>query len=892
MANYNTNTTLSNGTSPVSPTRVVNQIEQITADNVTVNVPANSDGDRRDFVLCCNTLGVTSNGGAASRWELPDCTLTMDKAFNHRFKQGYLYAPRSKILLMANVRLVFPCNVDNNSGVGFECDLTDAYIACGVAQTGTNGFVLHFGGANANGDIIVQGVTFGPNVVPQAIPPMNWTNVRFSDSSSSTIYPLASNYTRFVRSDYTESQEWSGFFGCDFTDWKEDSSELGATEHWIGLLNSAWEQNLGSRPKMFFLNCNLIASITNLKLYYDGQTSVINDGFTGVSGIAWKPAFSRPDGTDISTNFKLDFGSDDVYELQSTPSQTTSITKRTSSGGKNVRDFRTDGWAIEEDSVDVTYNGTMGDAANYTYRLDVNAAARSVKVFSYQDETWDTSGIIKVISTVKSPFSNAMVCGDAEIYVFNSTAQTSISKANAELLRAGTSTIDNLDDLLAAVRKDGFDNVNNLLVYSSNPTSGAIVVPSGVILSNTGSVLSVSSSIISGNFGALTGGSQYNTITGNIEFNANMNVPSNLTINGNLNTNKIATYDRITVTGAMNFSVAGVYTLDDCTINEVTNSSGGAVTINLVGGSTVTTNTDPNITILLPPIDVTFTDLQLGSQLVVYETGTTTEKFRTNNSGTSEQWTEVYTADINYDVTIQKTGLFPRRLTNKTASTIPISISINQSEDRAYQASSGLTYGTNANLNTTTKKFSVSVATTVQNYYSFWIEQWISNSALRNVEFPISTFGGNSFSFDGGYEFTSSSLQYLSRDGFRYFSNNLVTARYAAILSQGVVAGAQPEYQQLQNGSVTDAQNTGNVDQVIQIYGDATHGNFDYTNYLKFKVQANGYRQAEADIVPVFGTLEEQFYVTSLNTLQISNFTTGDPQVTGLSITDNTFKPC
>jgi len=326
--------------------------------------------------------------------------------------------------------------------------------------------------------------------------------------------------------------------------------------------------------------------------------------------------------------------------------------------------------------------------------------------------------------------------------------------------------------------------------------------------------------------------------------------------------------------------------VDGCTY---TGDATTTATISLINAGVFNgTRTDQNGTVF-PPIDVTFTDLQAGSQLVVYVTGTTTEKFRTNNSSTSEQWTEVYTTDINYDVTIQKTGFFPIRLTNLTASTIPITTSINQLIDRAYQTSSGLLGG--AYVDITAKEFSVSVNTTVQNYYSFWIEQWISNLALRNIKFPISTFGGNSFSFDDGYEFTNSSLQYLSRDGFRYFDNGTVTARYAAILSQGVSTGLQAEYQQAQGGSISDAQNTGNVDQVIQIYGDSTHGNFDYTDYLVFKVQGNGFRQAEANIVSVFGTLEEQFYVTSLNTLAIPNFTIGNPNVTGLIITDDSANP-
>ncbi len=55
--------------------------------------------------------------------------------------------------------------------------------------------------------------------------------------------------------------------------------------------------------------------------------------------------------------------------------------------------------------------------------------------------------------------------------------------------------------------------------------------------------------------------------------------------------------DNLDVSGALDFSIAGTYALTDCQIGEVTNSSGGAVTINAVGDTTITTNTGPNITI-------------------------------------------------------------------------------------------------------------------------------------------------------------------------------------------------------------------------------------------------------------------------------------------------------
>jgi len=61
-----------------------------------------------------------------------------------------------------------------------------------------------------------------------------------------------------------------------------------------------------------------------------------------------------------------------------------------------------------------------------------------------------------------------------------------------------------------------------------------------------------------------------------------------------------STITDVTVNGVLDFDTAGTYTLDGCTISEVTNSSGGSITINLTNGSTITTNTGPNITMNTP----------------------------------------------------------------------------------------------------------------------------------------------------------------------------------------------------------------------------------------------------------------------------------------------------
>jgi len=84
-----------------------------------------------------------------------------------------------------------------------------------------------------------------------------------------------------------------------------------------------------------------------------------------------------------------------------------------------------------------------------------------------------------------------------------------------------------------------------------------------------------------------------------------------ITVNGDLDMqgSTVTTFTGMTVTGALEFDTAGIYTLDGCTIDEVTNSSGGAVTLNLTNGSIVTTNTGPSITINNPvTVNITVTD--------------------------------------------------------------------------------------------------------------------------------------------------------------------------------------------------------------------------------------------------------------------------------------------
>lgn len=345
--------------------------------------------------------------------------------------------------------------------------------------------------------------------------------------------------------------------------------------------------------------------------------------------------------------------------------------------------------------------------------------------------------------------------------------------------------------------------------------------------------------------------------------------------------------------GQITFSSAGTYTMSASTLASsvnLVNTSGGSVTVVLPAGASYT-NTGPNITISSPTVTqgLAFTGLVAGSQVVVYTTTTTTELFRDDTSATSETWSQAGGSDTTVDYTIMKAGYLPIRVVGVTVNSAVVSTPIVQTVDRAYAGSSGLTFGTTATVNAGTSRFTLTTATTGQNWYSFMIESWIAQSALRNVAFPLATNGPNSFTLDG-WEF-SAGITYIYRDGIRYIVSGVATAIYAALYSVDTASGLQVKYQQTDGGTTTSASNTGKIDQLIQVYGDASHGNFDRRSWLTLKIQKDGYDQAESDVFATYGTLEDQLYIIGLNPSS-NGLATGAPTVNGSpTITDEGGSP-
>ena len=372
---------------------------------------------------------------------------------------------------------------------------------------------------------------------------------------------------------------------------------------------------------------------------------------------------------------------------------------------------------------------------------------------------------------------------------------------------------------------------------------------------------------------------------------------------GTLNIGAAATYTfsgssmivSMTPTGASTYALgAGTFsgTID------LRNTSAFAITVQVPGGTTTTTanNTGGTITVSAPTVTKgqTYTGLQTGSQVIFFATGTQTEIQRNNSTTATETWSTAGGTDTTFDATILKAGFLPIHIIGVTVNASVRSDAIVQVVDRAYVASSGLTYGTTATYNRGTKRFAVSAVTSPQNWYSFTMEAWIAQSALANTPFPLVSNGPNSFSAVADWEFTTEAniVDYFRGDGFRYVNTaGTRTAVWAALQTSGVPSGTQVRYQQTDGGAQANTIATGEVNQLVKVFGDATHGNFDRTGYLVVKAQRDGYDQAEADVVALYGTLEDQLYVFGL-VPALNGLATGAPTVNGSpTITDHAGSP-
>jgi hypothetical protein len=357
--------------------------------------------------------------------------------------------------------------------------------------------------------------------------------------------------------------------------------------------------------------------------------------------------------------------------------------------------------------------------------------------------------------------------------------------------------------------------------------------------------------------------------------------------------NNVAVRIEYTGTGNISLSFDGITWTSNTTDIHYNSTNASALTAVMDNGSNATTSafsgSATGVTISAPTNDLTLTSSETGTLLQIFTTGTQTVIDST--TGTSLVYTH---SGETVDIVAQKAGFLPQRQTGIALSG-DVSVTFTLVSDPVYDASHGLTYTTDASWDRATNQLTVpTFGPSVRGVYSLLIDSFISQTSLRNTAFNIQMNGPTSmFLVEDAEGASDASIENMTAGGVRYVnSSDTVTAEWAGIEDKGAGPGANTgEYQQVDGSGTTDARATGNFDEIIKVYGDATHGNFDYRGHLVLKYQVNGYREERVDVLDLYGvsSLEPTLYVVSMNPEAI-NAATGDPAIS-ITVTDHGASP-
>jgi len=171
---------------------------------------------------------------------------------------------------------------------------------------------------------------------------------------------------------------------------------------------------------------------------------------------------------------------------------------------------------------------------------------------------------------------------------------------------------------------------------------------------------------------------------------------------------------------------------------------------------------------------------------------------------------------------------------------------------------------TEITLDTAAKTFTLNVAgdlvakdgVTLQALYSFFVDTW-TNSAYNKFQFPMYCIDAKSgqfiFGFDGGtysgWKPANDATRQMMRDGgwSEYSSGGVLNRQYVGIVSLGACsADAQLYYQITSTGSAADFTFTDEANEGIQVFGDASNGDFDSRTFYKGFIRESGYKYKDS----------------------------------------------
>lgn len=191
-----------------------------------------------------------------------------------------------------------------------------------------------------------------------------------------------------------------------------------------------------------------------------------------------------------------------------------------------------------------------------------------------------------------------------------------------------------------------------------------------------------------------------------------------------------------------------------------------------------------------------------------------------------------------------------------------------------------LNRGTEVTIEASTKTITLSIAgnldaagVTGQALYSFLKEEWKDVASLIPYAFPMLSITPEQFEFISGWKPANDATRNLLRTcGWREIDDNSVTNReYMGIISLGSIGALNTAYYAFTNGNKTPFNFAGPVNQGIQTFGTAAHGNFDnraqgLTTFIRTQGQTYGSATTDSIGLTALNYIANRFPLTeSLN---------------------------
>lgn len=143
---------------------------------------------------------------------------------------------------------------------------------------------------------------------------------------------------------------------------------------------------------------------------------------------------------------------------------------------------------------------------------------------------------------------------------------------------------------------------------------------------------------------------------------------------------------------------------------------------------------------------------------------------------------------------------------------------------------------------------------TMQCLYSFSKEEWRTDTTLIKFPFPLISITAESFELVNGWDFLDDSSRELVRDAGWALKDagGVSLEEYMNVATLGNFDNSgtdQAYYLQVTGGTPTDTVTAGEVNQPVKIFGDATHGNFDYRDLFIMYLREQGKLYGQYDLL-------------------------------------------